>query len=99
MFKKILLCGLAASSLALISLPAQARVFFSVGVGIPGVVVAAPAIVPGPVVVAGPGFYAGAPYYGPHFYRGPGYYYRGGYYARPGYRDYYRGGHPGAYRR
>jgi hypothetical protein len=85
MFKKFILGALAASGLALASVPAHAHGFVSVGIGVPGFVVApAPFYAPpGPVVVA-PRVYPPVIAYGPDFYRGG--------WGYPGwYRDGYRG--------
>jgi hypothetical protein len=70
--------GLAATLGA--AVPAEARTFVSVGVGLPGAYYAPPP----PVYYAPPPpppvYYAPAPiYYGPGYYR-PGYYYYHGYY-------------------
>lgn len=93
MLKKLIFTALTASGLAFTALPAHARGYVSVGIGLPGVVVG-PAYVPGPAYYGPPAPVYAPPVYGPVIGFAPGYYagwhrgpwgYPHGYWGRPGF--------------
>ncbi len=67
MLRKLILPAVAALALGAASMPANARGYVSVGIGLP--VVVAPPLYPAPIYAAPPAAY----YYGPHYY-GPRYF-------------------------
>jgi hypothetical protein len=62
MLRKLILSAAIAGALGVASMPADARPFVAVGIGLP-----VPVVV-GPPVVYGPGYYYGPHYYGPRYW-------------------------------
>jgi hypothetical protein len=69
MLRKLILSAALAGTLGVAAMPADARGYVSVGIGLPVPVVVAPPIYPG--VAYGPGYYYGPRYYGPRFWGPP----------------------------